>query len=63
MNAVPRTRLTEDRRSSHFTKIVLVTWLVFVGWNSEKVFRPVELVPVDQIQQPAELSPPALHAK
>lgn len=39
-----------DEQASNVTKIILVVWLAVVGWNHEKLFNPVDSVPVESEQ-------------
>lgn len=39
-----------NEQTSGISKVVLVVWLVFVGVNREKLFRRVELVPIENEQ-------------
>lgn len=39
-----------EQRSSFATKIILAAWIVVVGINSQKIFNPVQTVPVEQLE-------------
>ena len=41
------TSFKRDEHASNVTKIILVVWLLILGMNREKLFNPIDLVPVE----------------